>query len=453
MLLLNHKKGVKGLISDDEQRLIKQALTPETEVFKRQQMLINHWRERNLWVQCDCKDHEEFDRRPVMSLRRLQSGLIIFAILPTSEPHETSCPFYRILKYRQYEEGQQLRQNRKRTDFIFHRHSVEKADQEEDDTDNDKGRVSKPSMPGLQRFLINLVHQANTHIFTEKTKLKEAAYLYRLKLAAEEFTINKRFKLSDYLYMDFADQQAALHRLKVTEQYWVGSARPHCVFLLPIDEVVKSDAGVTIKRLRFVDDDIQTDQLLLPKECEVILPGRYSVNKPNPSIALVTFADVSTTDTTFYAPAKALVLPVVSKDHLLIVESNFERVVAKVLRRCQKFLAKRAKVQFFVRVAKPLDDLRAPVSGNACRPDFVLEINNRKIILEVMGSHDEDYLERKRRTVPIMEEIAPVYEFDALQASNDGQLEQRAYAAVRGALNQLLKDDPLFDDACWIEMQ
>lgn len=454
MLLLNHKKLLKGHVDDGEMKLIKTPLTPDTESFKQQQLILNGWRERNLWVQCDCKDDtEDFDKRPVMSLRRLPSGLVIFAILPSSDPHKDSCPFYRIIKYKQYENGQNLKQNRKRTDFVFHRHAVEKVEESEDDDNDNAKRSSKASMPGLQRFIYNVAHESGIHVFTEKTQLREAAYLFRIKKAAEEFTINKRFKLSDYLYFDLKDQDNAIHRLRVTEKYWVGSARPHCVFVFPIDSVVRDDNGTALKRLRFGQEGGPVEErLLLPKECDLILPGRFIVNKVNPGLAVVTFADVSQTDTSFYAPAKALVLPVVSKDHLMIVESNFERVMAKCLRKYQKFLAHKAKVQFFIKVVKPLDDLRAPVSGESCRPDFVIEINNRKVILEVMGSHDDEYLERKRRTVSIMEEIAPVFEFDALAAQQDGQLVERSFSAAREALTLLLGDDPLFTSECWKDM-
>lgn len=454
MILMNHRKIIKRTVTEEERRLIRTALTPDTEAFALQQKTLNSWRESNLWVQCDCKDStEEFDKRPVMSLRRLPSGLIIFAILPTSDPHVDSCPFYRMIKYNQYEKGQQLKQNKKRTDFVFHRHAIERLDEDDQEADDNKKSASRPSMPGLQRFMYNLAHQSGIHVFTEKTKLKEDAYLYRLKLAAEDFTINKRFKLSDYLYFKIDQQNEAIHRLKVTEKYWTGAARAHCVFVFPIDEVVKSDVGITLKRLRFIDDEVKVEELSLPKECDVILPGRMIINAPNPCLAIMTMADTSKTDVSYYGPAKVLVLPVVSKDHLMIVESNFERVMAKTLRKYQKFLANKAKVQFYIRVVKPLDDLRSPISGEACRPDFVIEINNRKVILEVMGSHEEDYIERKKRTVPIMEELAPVYEFDALQAQKDGQLEPRTFAAAREAITLLLSDDPLFDESIWVDMR
>lgn len=240
----------------------------------------------------------------------------------------------------------------------------------------------------------------------------------------------------------------------MTEKYWTGAARAHCVFIFPIDEIVKDGQGTRLRRLRFDEEhELQAEEMILPKECELLLPGSMPVNQPNPCLAVVTLADVSETTATYYAPAKALVVPVVSLDHLMIIENHYERVVASSLRACQMFLSQRQKVQFHIRVVKPLDNLRAPISGQACRPDFVLEINNRKIILQVLGSHDDEYLEQKRRFIPIMEELAPVYEFDALKASQDQELEKRAGSAAREALTLLLKDDPLFSKDIWDEMK
>ncbi|MCG9657638.1 hypothetical protein [Vibrio mediterranei] len=455
MFLLNHKKHIIRKISQDEYQLLKQPLTPDTEVFHSQQKMLVNWREQQRWVQCDCLDKDlSAQEKPIMALRRMPSGLMIFSILPNSVPHHSHCHFYRMVRQKHYENGQKLRQAKKRTDFMFHRHAIEKVE-DEDETEKPVSTSSnKPSVPGLQRFLYNLAHEAGTHTFAHHHKLEESAFLYRLKQAAKGFTINRLFRLSDYLYTHLNERSEAIYRLKVTAEQWVKSARPHCVFLLLIDEVIKEEHRTLLRRYRYDEEkkSWSSEDLILPKDCDLVMPGRQHGVKKNPALAAITYTDLSTNDVPFFGPAKAVVLPVVSKAHLMMVESNYERVVAKCLRRYQRFLARRAKVQYFVRVTKPLDDLRTPISDASCRPDFVLEYNNKKVILEVMGTHDEDYLERKERTVPLMEELAPVYEFDAYQADKDGELEQRAWLACQEALNVLFADDPLFDAQMWNEM-
>lgn len=454
MFLLNHKKHRVRLITDDEARYLQQALTPDTEAFNRQQKILTLWRENRYWVECSCRDNAipQVDK-PVMALRRLPSGLVVFSLLPSSPPHDESCPFYRLARYKTYENGQSLRQDKRRTDFTFHRHAIEKSEDEEGDTtdtENTSSSSSGPSMPGLQRFLYNLAHYAKIHVFTKDTCLEEAKYLYRLTQSAHDFTINKRFRLSDFLYTHIDKRNQAIYRLQATAQHWTGMARPHCVFVFPIDEVIKGDHGVCLRRFRYSkgQEKPQFEDLNLSKECDLIMPGRFILNKQNPALAVVTFADTSQTDVPFFAPAKALVVPVVSKSHLLIVESNYERVIAKALRRYQLLLANRLKTQFFIRVVKPLENLRTPVTRQAVRPDFVLEYQNKKVILEVMGTHDDEYLERKSRLVPLMEEIAPVYEFDAYQADCDNELEGRSLLACRQAIEVLLADDPAFMSDC-----
>jgi hypothetical protein len=466
MLLLNHKRSVIRHLTPEEVEVLRQPFTPDTALYDQQQSLLLQWREKHCWVQCNCRDAlADADEKPIMALRRLPSGLIIFVQLPGSPTHDPVCPFFKLMKYKQYENGQRLHQAKKRTDFSFHRHAIERSDEDDENKDDEPspGKSSQPGLPGLQRFLYNLAHEAGTHVFTHKTKLKEAAYLYRYQKAAETFTINRLFRLSDFLYQHINRRNAALFRLKASEPYWVKSARPHCIFLLPIDELVTEGNQTVLRRYRYPDipqenkaDPVSmtptVEDLALPADCDLVTPGRVITNRRNPALAVLTFTDVSETDTPYYAPAKAVVVPVVSKDHLLIVESNYERVVAQCLRRYQRFLARRAKVQFFVTITKPLEDLRTPISEQRCRPDFILAINNRKVILEVMGSHDDEYLDRKRRTVPLMEELAPVYEFDARAAEADGELIPRAYAACREALDVLLADDPWYENTLWSEM-
>lgn len=429
MKLLDHKKGVIRSLTQEEMGLIGQALTPDTDVFRMQQKLLLNWRDRHYWVECDCLDHTvTFADKPIMALRRLPSGLVVFALLPDGVRHDEQCYFYRMVKYKNYENGQYLRQNRRKNDYVFHRQVVEKAESDDEDKDPvSKSGVSRPSMPGLQRFLYNLSHAAKSHVMKPNTELTESAYLKCLVAAAHDFTINKHFRLADYLYTNLKQRDRAIYRLKATAKYWTGSAKPHCVFLILIDEVVKGEQGVILRRFRYGQGQTspEIEAITLPAECDLTMPGRAVLNKSNPAIAVFTLTDVSITDTPLYEVAKALVLPVVSKANLMIVESGYERIVAKQLRKLQRLLAKACGTRFYLTIIKPLADLRAPISEIAVRPDFIIEYNNRKIILEVMGSHDEDYIERKSRTVSAMEEIAPVLEFDALQAEIDGELEAR----------------------------
>lgn len=451
MYLITHNKKIVKALTNDEVNLLKTPLTPGTLHYDTQQKMLNVWREQHQWIQCDCEPIEAPKERAVMTLRRMPSGLIIFAILPNSTPHHPECPFYKLIRYKSYETGQNVRQNRKKTDFVFHRQHIERTESEEDNEPS-PSKASKPSMPGLQRFLYNLCHAAGTHKFSVNTKLKESAYLFRLEKTSYEFTINKMFRLSDFLYFDIEQRTNAIRRLVATSDYWTGSARPHSVFLFPIDEIIKEKDRVTLRRFRRMESKWETEDLVLPSTCDLVIPGRAVVNKQNPAIAVVTYADISETERPFFGPAKALAVPVVSKDHLMIIESNYERVMAKSLRRLQKFLASRIKNQFFIRVIKPLDNLKTPLTFQPCRPDFIIEIANRKIILEVMGSHDEDYIERKRRTVELMEEIAPVYEFDALAADQSNELESRSLQAAQESIEALLSDSSEWHSEIWREM-
>lgn len=428
-------KGEKVLrqLTEDEVKHVCQTLTPDTEVFKQQQRYLVYWRERHYWLKCHCR--KDISEQPINTLRRLSSGVVCTVHHTESPEHDKSCSFWRAQK--KPTDKSVLRADKIKNDFVFHRQI---ADKQPDDDKEKKpsSRVSKPSMPGLQRFIYTLAHKAKIDRIYPDTQLKESECLKRVRDAAFDLTLAKRFRLSDFLFFRADDKSKAVYRLKATASYWVGSAREHCVFLLPIDAVEKEHGKVDLVRYRYPEKGKSKREVFsLPKDCDVTMPGRFIVNKQNPAIAAVTITNISQTETPFYGAAKAVILPIVSKANMMIIDSNYERVVAKALRACQRQIANQAKAGLRVCVRKPLLDLRAPISNLPCRPDFVLEAGPYKVILEVMGTHDEDYIERKSRTVPLMEELAPVIEFDAFQADKDNELEGRSTRAAQEAIEIL----------------
>ena len=109
-------------------------------------------------------------------------------------------------------------------------------------------------------------------------------------------------------------------------------------------------------------------------------------------------------------------MPVFSKYALIPVDSDFERQVLKTIKQWSRWWIQDKQLQ--VEVIKPIFDIPVDIAGEVhyCKPDFLIVTPNQRIVFEVMGSHEESYIERKKRTTSIMAKLGKIIEFDALQA-------------------------------------
>ncbi|MBV7300254.1 hypothetical protein [Enterovibrio paralichthyis] len=443
---------MKGLIpvrclTSEEKRLVSTPFTPGVELYNRQQDLLHKWRGEKLWLQCNCQG--ESKSQPVMSLRQLRSGMVCFALNPSSTRHARNCQFYRTQRERAFEDGQQLEAHKVKRNFCFHRERL--VNDEDDDSESRSSSSSRPSMPGLQRFLYELTYAAKTDRFWPTTKLDESQYLWRLSKAATEFTLNGNFRLSDFLYFDVQDRRDALKLLADTGAQWIGSAKPHCLFVFPVDKAEKLGAGVNLIRYRYKGSDKSTEKLPLPKSCKLILPPGVKANEQNPCLAIVSFTDVSETDNPFYGPAKAVLVPVVSKSHLMIVKNDFERRVAKEFRRWQRHLSNLARTQYDVKISRPLVALHSTFSDLSFSPDFVVEHNNRKAILQVIDVSGSEAIEDRQSQYDVFDEVAPIIEFFALDAEQQDRFDEECEARVKHCLEVVLQDSEQWCSSRWDE--
>jgi len=60
------------------------------------------------------------------------------------------------------------------------------------------------------------------------------------------------------------------------------------------------------------------------------------------------------------------------------------------------------------------------VENELCRPDFIIESSDKKVIIEVMGSHEAEYIKSKAITVPRMKKLGGYVEIDLLDADERG---------------------------------
>ena len=206
-----------------------------------------------------------------------------------------------------------------------------------------------------------------------------------------------------------ADIEQIVTKLKEREHYWPKGSRPYSLCVAIVD-------SIEAKTLRFA---------YKTKSIEVKLEGQ--LNKSSGRLGersapfLVIFTVTDTNDERgVYRPYNGFYVPVYSKSNLIPVDSSYER---RVLQEIESWLPWWTKTKGLkVKITKPLFDIKEFCDGElqSSKPDFLIETPGEKIIFEVMGSHEPEYVERKKRTVGYMEAIGEVIEFDALAADIAG---------------------------------
>jgi hypothetical protein len=114
------------------------------------------------------------------------------------------------------------------------------------------------------------------------------------------------------------------------------------------------------------------------------------------------------------------------------IQSNYERLVLRKLIHVQKHIAAK---NIFVEIIKPLFDLPIPSDKKEnelfCRPDFLLKTSDKTLVIEVMGSDENTYIERKTGTHALMRLIGSLITFDANEAQKQNIWEEKLNIMVK----------------------
>ena len=98
----------------------------------------------------------------------------------------------------------------------------------------------------------------------------------------------------------------------------------------------------------------------------------------------------------------AFALPIVSTASLMPVESNYERIIYKILfNQCKQYAD--------IEIEKPLFDIFNE-DKQRFRPDFIIHIKNKyQIFIEVLGSNNSDYLIQKQNIRKVASKHCDIY--------------------------------------------
>lgn len=367
------------------------------------------------WIQCDCRDPG-----PIMAIRHNASGSFSLVTISSHGSHSTQCPCYSEPSQSQLS---QTELQAPQYTFNFHR-EIKQSSNSRPRTVSDSKSVRQNS---LYRLLATLLARSGLTdldsapgFATCRARIEEAAK--NLKLAEKP--------LSDHLF--FGIEKFRQVREHISSQGpWKG-ARPHALLMDVVDEVERCDDDIQL--VKYFSKDRSTKFTLFKSVSTVYLhSGRISLKK-GPFVVIATIAETAKeSGGTLIAPLRCYIAPVLSKGNWAIMDSDYERRVATRLISSKSWYSE--NTDFLAAVSKPLFYTSTDIEP--CLPDFIISSEHHSIILEVMGSHAPQYLERKERTHASMEQIGQLMTFDACAADKGGKFDEECFDAVRTIFNTL----------------
>lgn len=419
---------------DETERCLLLDDDPASGQWPQRMQLIAAARERGEWLLCDCQQPH-----PVLFPRCSASG-VLSLVHHKDYPHSPSCAFRRTSA-----STPGLGHRRQRTtDFCFHR-KPNLSPQSPSVAEPRGASDVQHRENSLIRCLYLLLELAELNVLQDFSEEHSDA-LAILASAATRLQLDGQ-PLNEWLYTSWADMAAAKRRLyQVSDQRrWPGRlGRPQCLFILPIDAYKEDADGQLIEGLMYQrqGNDWKTERYQFDPAIPLVRPERLRPDD-GPYLLIFTVSDVNHDENKpHFMPLKAALVPVLTKPCPVPLDSYYERVVYRLLRKYRGLFSKEANIP--IRVIKPLSDIETALGD--CRPDVILELGElggRKRIIEVMGSEDLAYLASKAATIPRMNTIGPVEEFNAFRAEQRHHLESWAEGCVCKQFRLLIRsEDP-----------
>ncbi|MEI6094363.1 MAG: hypothetical protein WCR08_02680 [Gammaproteobacteria bacterium] len=373
--------------------------------------------EQDLWVQCDCTERS----KPVFRFNRSVNGKIYMHHITSRGNHTDLCVFKEKVWEKTKSEAPQkpFVNESEPLNLVLKKAFSLGIKSKKFNTENNRN-ISENQRSTLCNALYRLLDNAKANVINPQ---KIGSTFKAIQDAARYIEIQPQKKTSDYLYMHPSLVFKAAFALRSDKSFWPKDTSKHALLL--------------IKARSFNEESIEA---LLPNgETKTIRisqkiyrsSGRLGA-RSSPFLALILITD-SVEKPYFYEPTKAFVVPCYSEKTFIPVDSHYEREVIKKLFALQFKLSKRC---VNLEIIKPLFDI--PIfdkrdNGHAIAyvlPDFILKTNEKTLVIEVNGSHEADYLERKQRTHQFMSAIGEVFSIDAYGAEKENRLME--------AINQLM---------------
>jgi hypothetical protein len=415
------KIKTRGVLTPHEKSLLASFFVlddlMETEDKKQLFTLCRSIHDRDLWIQCDCLDEAI---QPVFRINSSSEKNLYIHRITSRKEHAEACLF-KARVYDNHDGSSSSRRPTVKEDEPFNLlgkkiNSLLKPSDNPSEQIRDTGaRKTK-----LARALFNILEAADLNVVSPENTLKPQDALFK---AAKSLEIVDGISLDNYLETNPNRLKYRAILLK-EDNGWKKGIEKHCLSLLRIKDFNDEFINVifpdkTVKPIKIATRIYQSS-------------GRFS-ERTSPYMALVLIGTTAESPW-FYQPIKAYVMPTYSSVSYFPVDSFYEREVMRHLYRLY-FNAKKNGCPF--KIIKPLFDIEILYTNDEesafVLPDFLIKKGDKTLVLEVNGSIEPDYLDRKSRTHKHMGRLGELISFNAYQA----ELENNLNTEIASVMNQI----------------
>ena len=360
---------------------------------------LNQVHENKQWIVCDCLDSTvDIAQRPALTVARSPKDKLYLRNLISRRAHAKHCPFAYTPSPTAEPNSNKGKQEDPRDilDGALNLHRAAATGLTQGDTSNrEKSSSSKSSkqIPRLGRVLLHLMegagmlYQGSSYQFLDGIK--------DMRLTAAELVAFTGTPLDEVLCLSVRQERELIR--KIDDLRFVRSSA-YGLMVVIVHEIERGPLSL----LRY-DKEGKVEWKCTPRG-EVKVWARRSINK-GPFMAAITYAPGA--GSTEVCAQHAFILPILSNARPLPVESDLERRAAGALTRLAEWAERERKTP--LHIIKPMHDI--DVDGGQCRPDFIIRGPGGRAVIEVMGMIDDpEYMDRKSRTHPLMEQIGPLIE-------------------------------------------
>lgn len=373
--------------------------------------LLQEAKENKYWLACDCITTTQ--EPPLMYVRRTQNNILSLVRMPSRTPHLDKCPFRFTQEQKTIATNSSSRSQAwdKKSPLLLHRdYATKLASNKTTQTETTRHAYTQ-KIPTLGRLLYSLIEDAGLNHYNQ-TSLKRVDQLKLLEKAANPYQLDSGISMANYFWHSPKQVAYARDKLKSIKVKWP-KARPYGVFTVVVERFENKIAHCVHAN--------GPEEILLEGNLD-FSSGRLT-NQSGPFLLLFTLTDLIDNKKSYY-PMNGFAVPIHSANLLMPAESHYERLTLNKLNQLAYSLRKKDVV---ITIEKPLFDLKDN-EGNPipdCRPDFLLKTRQKCVVIEVMGSHEDDYLARKTRTHSLMEQVGQLVPFDAFEADKFNQWEKK----------------------------
>ncbi|HHF7380146.1 TPA: hypothetical protein ACPSKF_000640 [Legionella anisa] len=412
-----HKKPtikIKYIVTEQERTLlVKLFILDDLLMREEKKQILTFCRsvhERDLWIQCDCVAGLS---KPVFRFNRASSGTLYLHHITSRGDHAEGCAFKERIWTTSELLNQQEKPRLKETTplNLVSKKSVDALPKNNNEPLRESTSSTGSRRSKLCRGLYRLLDDAGVNVINPQTKIVP---IKAIELAASAIEIQPKKRMLDYLYTNPSLLFKAAYALRDDTTPWQNGIRKHALML--------------VKAHSFDEQIIEaflpngTTQKIKISNRIYCSSGRFG-SRTAPFMALILITD-SAEKPNFFEPFNAFIVPCYSEKTFIPVDSHYER---EVLRRLFALQFERTKQGCHLEIIKPLFDIKVSPGTpeeTGVLPDFILKTRNKQLIIEINGSHEPEYLQRKNRVHQSMGELGLVLSLDAYGAEKENRFNQ-----------------------------